>query len=374
MKTSVLLTLAVLASIIIYMPSELQEAVFGRVVWGPLRVELIESIKRSPIYSEYRAPYAGYMPIIIDHGLPAPPLYGLIWAFTSYLAYTVSRSPSTVMFTVVVYAIQAFLVLLFTVLTARLIRDIKMRVLVLITLAFCSMYSVEVLSALPLVLSLVYTRRGDYAKSLLYAGLATSISYFNFTLLVLLFFYTLREGYFNKKCGLMLLAGLAPYIALYIVKPEYYIILLDRVMYRDYTPLSLYRITSSIIGEEISYRISIAVWLTILVVIVALTPSTSDKLVNHVYSVLLALYTLHPYAYPQTLLLVLLPGFLANRLQPERYYLVLELLNAATIILYLRSLNPLSLDDPAQWATQARNVVLLLGTLEALSALYKSEE
>jgi hypothetical protein len=116
------------------------------------------------------------------------------------------------------------------------------------------------------------------------------------------------------------------------------------------------------------------VWLTILVVIVALTPSTSDKLVNHVYSVLLALYTLHPYAYPQTLLLVLLPGFLANRLQPERYYLVLELLNAATIILYLRSLNPLSLDDPAQWATQARNVVLLLGTLEALSALYKSEE
>jgi hypothetical protein len=40
----------------------------------------------------------------------------------------------------------------------------------------------------------------------------------------------------------------------------------------------------------------------------------------------------------------------------------------------LRSPNPLSLDDPAQWATQARNVVLLLGTLEALSALYKSEE
>jgi hypothetical protein len=374
MKTNVLIALTVLASIIIYMPSELQGVVFGRVVWGPLKVELIESIKKSLTPSEYRAPYIDYIPEIVDHGLPAPPLYGVIWALAGYFAYSASIYTDRVVFTAVVYAVQAILVLLFTVLTVRYLGDTKTRVLILVTLAFCSMYSIESLSLLPLVLSLLNAKRGDYSKSILYAGLATSISYFNFTLLVLLFFYTLREGYFNKKCGLMLLAGLLPYIAVYIVKPEYYVILLDRVLYRYYTPLSLYRVTSSIIGEEISYKISIALWLTMLVVTTALTPRRSERLLEHAYIVLLALYTLHPYAYPQTLLLVLIPGLLANRLQPERYYLLLELLNATTIILYLTSQSPLSLNDPAQWATQARNTLLLISTLEALSALYRIEE
>jgi len=374
MRSKILYVIAILVSVVIYMPAELQQVLFGRVLWGPLRVELIESIRGAPLYGEFRAPYINYTPVITGHGLPAPPLYGLVWAFSSYLGYTVESSPRGVYFTSVVYAVQAVLVVLFVVFTVRFLGDVKFSLLITPTLVFCGMYSLESLSALLVVLFLKSISSRDYAKSLLYAGLAASISYFNFALLVLLFFYTLREGYFNKKCGLMLLLGLLPYIVLYVIKPDYYVLLLNRVVYSAYTPLSIYRLISAVTGDELSYRVSVAVWFTLLVVICALTPKTPEKLVKHTYTALLALYTLHPYTYPQTLLLVLLTGLLAGELGSSRkYYLALEMLNAVTLVLYLKSTNPLNLDDPTQYAAQARNALLLISTLEALTALYREE-
>jgi len=235
------------------------------------------------------------------------------------------------------------------------------------------MYSLEVLSALLVFLSVKNVSNGDYVKALLYASLATSISYFNFTLLALLLFYALRDGYFSKKTILVLILGLLPYIAICIIRPDYYILLVDRAVNRAYTPLSIYRLISDFLGNVLAYRLSITVWLTFLVLIYALTPKTLGKLPGHIYTTILVLYTLHPYTYPQTLLLVLLAGLLTSGLQPERYYIVLEVFNAITLVLYLTSSNPLSLDNPAQWITQARNALLIIISLEALVNLYREK-
>jgi len=369
MKTTVIFVVAVLVSVLIYMPGDLQRAVFGRVVVGPLRSEFTESLLSTHYSEKCVVPYFDYKPIIVDHNLPAPPLYGFIWALTSYLSCTVSGSQRA-LFTAIVYTVQVVLVLLFIVFTTRFIRYEEITTTTLITLVFCSMYSLETLSILLLVLTVKFALRGDFTRSLLCAGLASSISYFNITVLVLLFFYTLREKYFNYKCNIGLLLGLSPYITLLVFKPEYYNWLLTSIL-RPHTPLSIYRLISSFLNEELTYRISITIWLTLLVVTCALTPRSLEKLSRHIYSVLLVLYTLHPYSYPQTLLLVLFTGLIAQTLKPEKYFFILEVVNATTMILYLRSTSPLSIEDPAQLAAQARNAILLADTAITLTTIYR---
>ncbi len=372
MKTTVLFVVAVLVSALVYMPGGLQRAVFGRVVVGPFRSEFTESFWSTHYPEKCMVPYFDYKPLIADHGLPAPPLYGFIWALTSYLSCTMSCSHRD-LFTTIVYIVQVVLVLLFITLTARFIVNTETPTIALITLIFCAMYSLETLSILLVVLAVRCALRGDFTRSLFCAGLAFSISYFNITVLVLLVFYALREKCFNYKCIVGFLLGLSPYITLLVVKPEYYNWLLTSIL-RPYMPLSIYRLISSFLGEEFSYRISVSVWLTLLVVTCGLTPRSLEKLGRHVYSVLLVLYTLHPYSYPQTLLLVLFTGLIAQTLKPERYYFILEVVNAATMILYLRSTSPLSIEDPAQLAAQVRNAILLADTAITLTTIYKESE
>jgi hypothetical protein len=374
MRNTALLIVAIVISVVIYMPSELQQAVFGRVVWSPLRVELLDSIRKYSVHGEFRVPYVDYTPQIADHGLPAPPLYGLVWALASYLGRAVGGSPGTTGFTAVVYAVQAVLVVVSVVLTTRVVKSTSLLPpLLLSTLALCGMYSLETLSLPLLALTLESISRRDYARSLLYAGLATSISYFNFALLAVLVFYALRENYFNKKSAVMLLLGLLPHVVLCTIRLEYFTLLVERVVYEPHTPLSIYRLISSFASEELVYRVSVALWLSLLVVLCSLTPRTPEYLASHVYTVLLVLYALHPYCYPQTLLLVISAGLLASRIRSRGYYLLLELLNASTLVLYLKSPNPLSLNDPAQLAGQARNALLIISALEALTALYREK-
>ena len=372
MKITILFVIAILISALIYMPGDLQRAVFGRTVIEPLRSEFIESFLSISYSGKCIMPYFDYKPLLIDQGLPAPPFYGFIWALTSYLSCIMNASQRGFS-TTIVYIVQVVLVLLFIILIAQFIKDIETSTITLITLIFCGMYSLEIISILLVLLTVKNVLRGDFARSLLYAGLASCISYFNIIILALLLFYTLREKYFNSRCVIGLLLGLSPYIILLIVKPEYYNWLFTSIL-RPYTPLSIYRLISSFLGEELSYRISITIWLTLLVITLALTPRSLEKISRHIYSVLLVLYTLHPYSYPQTLLLILFTGLIAQTLKPEKFYLTLEVINAATMILYLKSTNPLNIEDPAQIATQARNAILLADTTITLTTIYREHE
>ncbi|MEM1627929.1 MAG: hypothetical protein QXP02_00200 [Desulfurococcaceae archaeon] len=403
-RSIILVTLALMIiSTILHMPVETQDILFGRVILQPIYNDFLQPLYNVIIRPDPRRiheiwlninawnrfingertiilPFMDYKPYIDGYRLIAPPLHGFlvgIFIQTSLL-FSNTRDPNILI--TICYILQAISSTVCIILAINyLLKKIGKGLypLMIITMLVYGVYNIEPFALLFIILSMLNFLENKENKAILYAGLASSFSYFAFVLFGVMIFVALKR---NLKYShiLSILLPLIPYLLILMVKPEY----LGWVINSLISPVfncSLYQFASIKLGDEVMFRISTGIWLTLLLIIYSIHPSEGDinKWPGYIAGLLTLMYTMHPQTVPQTLLLILPSLLLAMNKDSKNIFLLIltEALNAMIILLWFHagfiasylshigirvSSNPLSLDNPVQWIAQARNAILLV--------------
>lgn len=385
------------------MPMEAQGLLFGRVVLQSIYNDFLHTmhsviIRPDPqrirdIWLDISAwndvvsgkriiilPFVDYKPYVDGYKLIAPPLHGFLTGIFIQISLLLSNIYNPSMLITIYYVLQAISSTICTLLTiSYLHKKIKRNPypLMIITMLIYGIYGIEPFALLFITLSVINFLEQKDNKALLYAGLASCFSYFAFILFGAMIFVTLKKDLKYSHISSILLS-IFPYFLVLITRPQY----LNWIINGLLSPLlncSLYQFISISLGNEIAFRISVGIWLTILLIIYSIHPAEGDihRWPSYIAGFSTLMYVLHPQTVPQTLLLILPLIFITidKDLKDILFLIIVEILNALIILSWFHastfasllyqlglrtSSDPLSLDNPVQWIAQTRNAMLLV--------------
>lgn len=415
MKTAIIATsvVAVLViSLLLYMPISVQELLFKRSLWNPLELEVTRfynevfnvtdelrakntwlnvekwnSIRKG--VNAYALPYLDYK--LRAYGdVPAPPFTAFLWALITYFALLLTGSYTSSLFIAVLYLFQAIISSLCVLLpfSSPRFRErySSLYPLLLASILVLAPYSLDVISVPLVVLAFLETESGERSKAVLCMGLATGFNYF---LLVLFMLYLRRVLAINDmKIKLSAFAGaLLPHIIPGTLNYHYYEWFISGSLFAERGGFGVSNILAGVLGPSLVYRVTIGLWLALLLVLTSLTPRDRVKSLSYMLNAFFLLFILHTDAYPRALLPIFFAGAALNVLKPLNAYLLVEFSNAvvhvlclkASIIANLLSLigfqplhDPFSLENPLQWIIQFRNIVIATLSTDIVSETLKN--
>ncbi|MEM4614986.1 MAG: hypothetical protein QXN25_05265, partial [Desulfurococcaceae archaeon] len=357
---SVAVVLAV--SLLLYMPASVQELLFKRVLWSPLEVEVtrfyndvfnvtdelqarktwLNSEKWSSIrrgVNVYAVPYLDYK-LRVYGDVPAPPLIALLWALITYLALLLTGSYISPLFTVILYSFQAIISSLCVIIpfSSSRFREhyLPLYPLLLTSILALAPYSLDVVSVPLVVLALLEAGRGKHGKAVFYMGLSTGFNYFLLVLFVLYLHGVLVTG--GGKVKLPALSGvLLPYVIPGMLNPQYYEWFISGSLLAERGGFGMGSILVNALGQRLVYRVTVGLWLALLVVLVSLTPRDRARSPSYLLNAFFLLFTLHVDAHPRALLPLFFAGAALNSLKPLSIYMLVESCNALVHALHLEA-------------------------------------
>lgn len=397
---------ALIASIIIHMPVEVQEQVFRAVV------------NPSPVYNDvYSSYYKGVLaspctsavqwvnqdaramlclgrrvfPVpYLDYKLPEAPLAGLAWLGLTGLAYLLAGDVLSPSYAAALYIVQSLAsslsVLTALVLLHRWTRGRDLGGQLPIGLASVIVYGVYGFDSIALPLYILFVSSlldKKYSRALLLSSVLTAWNPFFTVLLGLTIAYMAFEpGSLKDYAGLA--AAPAAYAALYLASPPSFENLVSKYVSPVFNS-SIYWLFTGAASPQALYAAAWGVASSLILILYGLR-STNGGLADHAASIVAAAWILNPVAVPQTVLFIIpllhLRG--ADR-RVQASALASELLNALVIITWfhdaaIRSAlnhymglglpvenNPASASSPVFWIIQARNALVIALTARLIA-------
>lgn len=395
-KEALLLILAIALSAILHAPAEAQAALLRREAYRPLYNDLISVFHYSVFSTKFCASPPdtwvnrdlmkrviceggpGYVIPVRDFKVTAPPLPTLWFALASSIARGIAGSYLSRNYVLALYLIQVISsaagILAGYSLAKRALGGRRIYPLFLISAIAYGVYYWDFI-ALPLIMwGLYLAGKGEKGKALLSFALA-SLSDFFWIFIIPVYLAMIRDEELSNRDLALALSGLSPLVALIALNPQYYSWIIDSALTSGLNN-SVYVLLTRFADSTHLARLAGGLWISALVVLVAIAPRPFDKQVAAEYLALSAiiLYIISKASLPQTLIVIapLLSPLCAAR--ERRALLAAEALNASFLPLFLyigaivEYLSQLgirasaawySLDSPVQWAIQARNIALI---------------